>query len=94
MRKEQDEFHVGCCPHCPLLLSGTPKLSKASKIHRQIPGTTDWAKHTGKATKGKLKVQKTLNQLTKALEDARLHIEKLYFHLGIFLEFSNKLIIQ
>lgn len=79
-------------------LSGTPKLSKASKIHRQILGTTDWAKHTAHwaNNKGKAerKVQKALDQLTKALENAKLHTEKLYFHLDVFLEFSNQLIIQ
>lgn len=79
-------------------LSGTPKLSKAAKIHRQILGTTDWAKHTAHWANNKgnaeRKVQKALNQLTKALENVKLHIQKLDFNLDILLEFSNKLIIQ
>lgn len=85
---------MGSCPHCPLLhsqaLLNVARHPKSIGRYSEQIGQSTWVSNKEKAER---KVQKALDQFTEALENAKLHIERLDFHLDIFLEFTNKLII-
>lgn len=80
---------MGSCPHCPPLhFQALLNLARHPKSIGRYSEQTGQSTRVSNKEKAERKVQKALGQFREALENAKLHIEKLDFHLGILLEFK------